>query len=265
MESSFVDVGGADLYFERAGTGPAVVMVPPALLDVRMWDPQLEPLARTHTVIRYDMRGYGRSDPPDGSSYRHCDDLRELLSALDVERAVFVGNSLSGAVLVDFALCYPDMVRGLIFSSAGPIAGWDWVHGFPVGPAVKIGAREGIAAFREAFLGLPLVASAMEKPDAASLLRSMVDDYSGWHFENHDPSEFAFPDGVDRLREITAPALVIIGGHDAPDIQLIGEKLAADLPNGEKHIIEHVGHVPNIEDPDTFNRLTTDFLASLAR
>lgn len=263
-ESGFVDVGGAELYYERAGTGPAVVMVPPGLFDLRMWDTQVGALTATHTVVRYDMRGYGRSAPPDGSPYRHCDDLRELLTALDVETAVFAANSLAGAVLVDFALCHPDSVRALILSAAGPIAGWDWVHGFPVAPAVKVGARDGVAAFREAFLGLPMVASVMEQPDAAAALRTMIEDYSGWHLENPDPGEFAFPDGVDRLGDITAPALVIIGGRDAPDIQLIGEKLAADLPNVERHLIEHVGHAPNIEDPALFNRLATRFLDALA-
>jgi pimeloyl-ACP methyl ester carboxylesterase len=68
------------------------------------------------------------------------------------------------------------------------------------------------------------------------------------------------PPALERLAEITAPALVIVGQEDVADIQAIGELLAAKLPLAEKAMMADTAHLPNMERPSAFNKLVLDFL-----
>ena len=115
-ESEFVDVDGGRLFHVRDGEGPAVVLIHGApTLDHRMWADQVAPLARSHTVVRYDLRGYGRSSLPI-DPYRHCDDLASLISGLDLDRAVLGGMSFGAAV---GPTCWPRSTRWVGRTRAG--------------------------------------------------------------------------------------------------------------------------------------------------
>lgn len=259
----FAEVEGGRIHWERDGAGPPVVLLAGGMLDTRLWDAQVTPLAQRYTVIRCDLRGYGRSSLPTDVAYRHCDDVRALLEHLGVDQACIVGQSLCGGIAIDVALAHPDAVRGLILAPALPVLGWRWVEGFPPAPALKLARIDGVDAAKAAFLDLPLNASAMEIPDVAASLTEMLAAYSGWHLTHRDPGVFAAPDAVDRLNEIAAPALVVVGRRDVLDSLLTAERLAAELADAEHHVIDHVGHYPNLEDATVFNELTLGFLDRL--
>src|SRR5712692_8710831 len=114
----FVETSQGRLYHEVAGDGPALVLIHGGLWDARMWDDQFDAFAEGHTVIRYDLRGFGRSDPPTGP-YSNTRDLTELLRALDIDRATVLGLSMGGRVAIDFAIEHPEMVSGLLPVAAG--------------------------------------------------------------------------------------------------------------------------------------------------
>src|SRR4051812_40671751 len=80
-DTGFAQVNGARLYYEAAGAGHPLVLVHAGIADCRMWDEQVDAFAEHHRVIRYDLRGFGRSDMPPGP-FAHHDDLRGLLRAL---------------------------------------------------------------------------------------------------------------------------------------------------------------------------------------
>src|SRR5262245_45279118 len=73
--SGHLEVGGGKLFYEARGAGPAVVLVHDGLLHRECWDGQWEAFARTHRVVRYDRRGYGRSEAPT-KPYSDVEDLR---------------------------------------------------------------------------------------------------------------------------------------------------------------------------------------------
>lgn len=258
--TGYVDIEGGRLYYEADGDGPPVVLMHGGLLDHRMWDAQVDALAERYRLIRFDLRGYGRSSPPPGEPYRHCDDLAALLDHFDVDTAVVGGESFGGAVTLDFALAHPDRVRGLVFVAAGPITGWTWQGGSPLKPVFRAARDVGVDAAKEAFLAAPMWDSLADRPDVAAAVRAMVTDYSGWHLRQRDPATFAEPAAIERLEEVTAPALVVIGGRDFVDLRGMGEALAARLPHAHRLLMADHGHVPNMEDPETFNRATLAFL-----
>ena len=111
--SGQVNVGGASLYYEAAGAGSPIVLLHGLDLDHRMWDEQVAPLAHAHTVVRYDLRGFGRSTAGSHSD-THAADLKALLDHLELVPVSLVGISLGGGVAIDFTIAYPNAVRALI-------------------------------------------------------------------------------------------------------------------------------------------------------
>src|SRR5437588_135834 len=112
--AGFADVSGTRLYYEVAGAGRPLVLIHGFSLDSRLWDDQFAAFTRRHLVLRYDLRGFGRSAPPGGEPYAHADDLRALLEHLGVGPVVLLGLSLGGGIAIDFALEHLDLTGALI-------------------------------------------------------------------------------------------------------------------------------------------------------
>ncbi len=114
----FLDVGGSKLFYEVAGTGPAMVFIHDGQMNSESWDAQWEFFSKTHRVIRYDRRGYGKSAPAT-SPYSNVEDLRLLFAHLSLSNAVVIGCSAGGRLAIDFALEHPALVRRLVL--VGPV------------------------------------------------------------------------------------------------------------------------------------------------
>lgn len=123
VDTGRVAVEGGTLYYETRGSGPPVVLLHGGGLDHTMWDPQVEALARSYRVIRFDARGHGRSTarmPP----FSMTEDVRRVLDHLGVERAHLVGLSMGGGMAFDFATAYPARTITLtLVSTSGPPPG----------------------------------------------------------------------------------------------------------------------------------------------
>ena len=120
VRTGSVDVPGGSLHYEVAGEGPAVTLIHPGLWDSRTWDPQVPVLVdAAFRVIRYDVRGYGRSSRLTGEPYSHVRDLEALLDFLEVPLTILVGCSMGGAIAIDFTLEHPDRVAALVVAASG--------------------------------------------------------------------------------------------------------------------------------------------------
>tara|TARA_B100002051_G_C16709843_1_gene625972 strand:- start:84 stop:881 length:798 start_codon:yes stop_codon:yes gene_type:complete len=263
FSEEMISVNGGEIFCTAEGHGPTVVLLHGGTLNLRMFDPQVEALTEDYRLIRMDLRGYGRSSVPTDDPYRHCDDVAAVLDHFDISEAVVGGESFGGSVSLDFAFAHPDRLCGLIFEAAGPITGWQWVEGFPLVEAFKAARDQGLEVAQQLILDSPLLASAMRHENVASALREIVQSYSGWHFENRDPAQWEEPSAIDRLEEIATPALVVVGGLDLLDLRMQGDALAERLPNASRVDMPNSGHVPNMEEPETFNGAVIEFLRGL--
>src|SRR5712692_3213994 len=117
-ETGFLGDEGARLYYEVAGEGHPLLLIHAGIADSRMWDEQFSVFAQHYRVIRYDMRGYGKTEVPAGPVSNHGD-VANLLSHLHVEKAHILGISFGGLVALDFTLAYPEMVAALILVTPG--------------------------------------------------------------------------------------------------------------------------------------------------
>ncbi len=264
MRTGVATVNNTQLYFEEAGAGPAVVLIHGFTLDTRMWDDQFAAMAERYRVIRYDMRGFGKSAVPAGETYSHVADLRALLDYLHVERATLVGLSKGGGVALDFALTHLTRVQGVALIDT-ILGGFDWsAAGRARDDAVWAAARAGgIAAAKASWLAHPLFAPAMRQPAVAARLAQIIDDYSGWHFVNDNPEERFSPPAATRLGELTMPLLVLVGDQDLPDFTDIATLIGQQVPQARSHILPGIGHMANMEAPDAVTQALLDFLAGL--
>jgi 3-oxoadipate enol-lactonase len=263
-EQGFAAVNGTRLYYEVAGAGEPLVLIHGFSLDRRVWEPQWEAFSRHHRVIRYDLRGFGRSALPDGTAYPHHEDLKALLDHMGIASAGLLGHSTGGSVALDFAVSHPDATRALVLF--GSIAG-GYAFSAEFGAALQAifaAAREkGVDAAREMWIGL-LAFQPREDAGAESQLRRIVGDYSGWHWLNPDPVLPLEPPALERLDAIRCPTLTILGEREVPDCHQIAALVNQAVPRAEHVVLPGLGHMANLEAPGEFNRAVLDFLARAA-
>ena len=112
---------GVTHYYEQAGEGLPLVLIHGAFADARIWHPQWPYFSARYRVMRYDLRGSGRTGPsslPHYTMATFADDLAALLDALAVESPSLCGLSMGGVIAQAFAVRYPARPKALILASA---------------------------------------------------------------------------------------------------------------------------------------------------
>jgi pimeloyl-ACP methyl ester carboxylesterase len=122
LQIGYVETNGTKLYYEMMGEGHPLVLLHRGYMDRRMWDNQFAAFAQNYQVIRYDIRGFGKSELPQ-TPYSDRRDLYDLMAFLEVKRAYLLGLSLGGVIALDFTLEYPAMVDALILVGS-PVSGY---------------------------------------------------------------------------------------------------------------------------------------------
>lgn len=260
-----VRVPGSTLFYESAGTGSPVILLHGGNLDRRMWDAEFGALQRTHRVIRYDARGYGRSGASDTAFSAHHD-LRALMDALQLPRASLVGLSLGGRVAMDFALAHPERVDRLVLVAPG-ISGGTWAEDADtawLAVAREAAKRQDSVAVARAWLGSAYIRTALRDSTTAKRVRQWVEDQSPFWagvVRHLDLEVEAAPPAAGRLAELTAPILLVVGTADTPFILDVARAIQAQAARVQRVDIPGVGHMVNLEAPGPFREALLAFLA----
>ena len=268
--SGHIQLSDGSLYYETAGTGEALVLCHAGFVDSRMWDDQWAALAERYRVVRFDMRGYGRSAPPSGPICRR-DDLLLVLERLGIERATLVGCSLGGEIALDFALEHPEMVAALALVSAVPsgfeLQGEPPRYLFEMMGAVESGDLERAAELQTriwvdgSFREPEQVDPALRERSAAMSRIALRNDI--WRLVENQPLNPLDPPAAGRLGELRVPALIVAGELDDPEILRAAQALEAGIADSRREIIPGCAHVPGMEQPERFNQTLLDFLAGV--
>jgi pimeloyl-ACP methyl ester carboxylesterase len=231
-----------------------------------MWDDQFQTFAQHYQVMRYDYRGYGKSALPIDDNYTHADDLAALMEHLGIDSAYVVGLSGGGCIAVDFTLSYPEAVDALITVDT-TLGGYQWTPRYgALLKSIFTKCGEDQQAGLEAWLDFEIFQAAMEKPAVAARLKEIISDYSGWHWTTGRAWGFLRannPPTTQRLDEITVPTLIIVGERDSSDFHIIADILLEGILNAQKVVFPGVGHMPNMEVPEEFNRTVLGFLQEI--
>ncbi|MFB7173139.1 alpha/beta fold hydrolase [Streptomyces sp. NPDC056254] len=250
------------LSYVVTGDGPPVVLVHAGIADHHMWDPLVPALAERYTVVRYDLRGFGRSAPPSGP-FTETGDLLRLLDHLGHERVRLVGASWGGRVAVDFTLTHPDRVHSLAVLAA-PWPGYGWGAEMVAYDEAETAALA--AGDLDAAVGVnldmwvrgpartwddvaPGLADRLREPIRTSLVNQ---DVVGEHAQ-----------GVVRgdLSGIPVPTLVGVGKLDVADFQDIARRYAAEIPGAALVEFPTAAHLIALDAPDELTAALTPFLA----
>ncbi len=270
IESGFAKIGNAQIYYEIAGKGQPFVMVHAGVADSRQWNNEFAFFSKDFRVLRYDLRGYGKSEPVAGD-FTHLEDLTALLDQLNIRQpSVMMGCSMGGGLAMDFALVHPPRVKALIMAGSGP-SGLkldvptpakfaDAEKAYDAGDLDLVAEIETQIWFDGMHRSPGQVSQAM-RTLAYEMNRNAL-SHEARHLGKRLPDTQSPAAG--RLAELDIPVLIIVGAHDTPYILAAADYMAENIRSARKVLLEDAAHLCNMDHPDTFQRTVRGFLSELA-
>jgi pimeloyl-ACP methyl ester carboxylesterase len=252
-----VERGTATLAAERwAGNGQPVVLLHAGVADRRSWKGVAEALQPNHSVVAYDMRGYGETTAVT-YGFTHLDDLRAVLDEVATGPVWLVGSSMGGELAIDAALSDPDRVAGLVLfapsvSGAPEPMDFDehterlvnlWEAAQTSGDLDEINRIE---------MWLWLDGPSAPEGRVTGAARRLAIEMNAVALKNEIPEESG-KSGLaawSRLEEITVPVTVACGDLDLPFVVSRSKELSDWLPDSKHHVLPGMAHLPYLENPD---------------
>jgi 3-oxoadipate enol-lactonase len=262
--SGMIDIGGTAMYYEVSGTGQPLLLLHAGIADCSMWDEQVAGLSRQLTVIRCDLRGFGRT--PRGSvHFSHHRDVATLLDSLGIGKIHIAGASFGGRVAIDFALAYPERTLSLVLCAPA-------ISGAPPTPELVA-----IDSVEESFMSKGDTRGAADftvrtwvvgpdrRPDeVSSALRQRILEMQLHNYSMETPAGAKSvplePRAMTRLEEIQVPTLIMTGDKDVLSFQDLSAIAARRIPHARKTVVAGVAHMISMEKPEIFNRLLLEFI-----
>jgi 3-oxoadipate enol-lactonase len=249
-------------YEERGGSGDVVVLVHGYTGALTDWDETVPRLPADWRVIRLDLRGAGGSDhAPDGYTIpQYARDLRDLARELNLPPFVLVGHSMGGAISAQYALDYPETLRGVLLLAPAPL------NGLPPLPPEMIAETLAIRGDIEK-MKARLRGWVSARPLSEAQLERMVRNdlaVSEGHLYGSLQAMIALR-LYDRLPTLQPPVLYVAGDRD--NLVPVRTVLEAFLrtPGAYLQVYTRVGHMVQVEVPDEFAALLADFVRAVAR
>jgi len=267
LSTGKADLNDAQLYYEVKGTGQPLLLVHAGVADSRMWEAQINAFSEEYQVIRFDLRGFGRSNMPSGT-FSNYEDIRALLDFLGIKSTYLLGISFGGLIALDFTLAYPDYVKALVLgapsvSGASPSQRvrqfWDEEDAL-----LEKGDLEGAT---ELNLRLWVDGPHREASQVSVDVRELVREMQLGIFKKEIPDDVEEidlePPAIQRLGEAEIPVQVMVGELDLEEKLELADRLVREVPDCKKVLIPGAAHMLNMEKPDVFNRSVLDFLSTI--
>jgi pimeloyl-ACP methyl ester carboxylesterase len=254
--SAPIRAGELELWVERRGSGPDVLLIAGLGDPAEAWQPQLDGLADRYRVTAFDNRGVGRSTLPDEplSVATMADDAAAILRALDVPASHVAGFSMGSTIAQELALRHPELVRSLVLVSTyarpdgllrSQFEFWRWLA--EAAPSER--------AFFEAFFTWVYTPRAHADGTVDQIVGEALafpHQQSVEAFQAHVDACLAH-DAADRLSRIAVPTLVLAGEFDIVLPPRLSRSVAAEIPNARFEVMPGEAHQPFQEVPDEFN------------
>jgi len=264
---------GTKLAYVETGHGTPIIFVHEFAGDARSWEPQLRHFGRRYRCIAFNARGYPPSDVPESpdaySQARAADDIAAVMDALGLASAHVVGLSMGGFATLHFGFRHPARARSLAVAGCGygadPQRRADFIAECEA--VVDFIRNQGMPAFAERYaVGPSRVQFQARDPRGFAEFITQLAGHSALGSVNTQlgvqqrrPSLY---DLTEQMAALRAPTLILTGDEDWPCLQP-GLLLKRHIPTAALAVLPNCGHAINLEDPDLFNRLLGDFLATV--
>jgi len=261
-----ITANGITMHYEMDGpeSAPVVTLSHSLATDLSMWDPQVAVLKSGYRVLRYDTRGHGGTDAPEGpyTLEQLAEDVRALLHALRIPKTHYMGISMGGMIGQVLALKNPGMLQSLILcdtssripEEALPI--WE--------ERIGLAQKQGMDALVESTMERWFTASFRRKPlPALDKIRGMIRTTPVKGYVGCSRAIMRL-NLTERLREITLPSFIIVGEEDPGTPVAASQVIHEQIKGSELVILKSAAHLSNIEQQDAFNTAVMAFLKRLA-
>jgi pimeloyl-ACP methyl ester carboxylesterase len=266
-------VDGVSLYYEVTGSGYPVLFAHEFAGDYRSWEPQVRYFARRYQVITYNARGYPPSDVPEDlgaySQEQAARDIVGLLRHLNLPQAHLVGLSMGGYAVLHVGLSSPAVARSLVVAGCGygSVATERARFQQDSSKIAERLQREGMAAVAEVYAKGPTRVQFEDKdPRGWREFAEQLATHSALGsaltllgVQGRRPSVYALE---AQMRQMRVPTLIVSGDEDEPCLDP-GLFMKRTIPTAGLVVMPKCGHTINIEEPDAFNRLVSDFLTAV--
>jgi pimeloyl-ACP methyl ester carboxylesterase len=278
-DSQFVTLNGIQVHYKTAGSSePVYLLLHGFLANTYTWHRVFDELAQNGRVIAFDRPAFGLSGRPlawEGENpYSMISQVRlavALLDHLDVDKAVFVGNSAGGTVAAEIALAHPERTQALVLLDAAIYSGGgapSWIKPLLATPQAR---RIGLYVVRR-ITGGGNVSNVIDLAwhDPSSVTLETLEGYrTTFQVENWDKALWEFTLAsresrlAERIQQVQAPVLVLTGDDDriVPTEESI--RLAGEIPRAELVVFPNCGHVPQEECPESFLQAVKEFLITV--
>ena len=284
-----VEIGGTSVAYRARGSGQPVVFVHGSISDLKIWEPQLDPIGEPYRAIAYSRRyAWPNDDLPSGEKdlmQPHVDDLLAFLRALDAYPAHLVGNSWGAFICLRAAIQEPAAVRSLVLEEPPLIP---LIIGAPPSPAriIRSLLRDPMVTLAVLRFGATTMAPTVKQIKAgeieASITRFARGVLGGEVFDglpeevrahmranaSTHVGQFLADGGFEpitesQIKSVGAPALVVTGANSPPFLRRLGALLGSLLPNSQSLEVPSASHIMHFENPAAFNAGLLRFLAEV--
>lgn len=265
---------GAVMHYVRGGLGPIVILLHGVMGDYRSWAPQWEAFTRHYDCIsvsfRFNYPNGNTMDAPDHSAVENAEDVVALMDTLGIGEAILVGSSYGAFAALALAVRHPGRVRAIVANEPPMMK---YAEMFAETATIATAFREKtIVTSRAAFargeddLGAMLLTGgiankSLEDIPEEQLNRRRQNMMAGRRVALSS-DEFPLIDPA-ALAAIRVPVLLTTGANTGPVFKAIMSGVGRSMPQARFEVVEGAGHSVTQDQPDTFNRLTLDFLSAL--
>ncbi|MBU6479056.1 MAG: alpha/beta fold hydrolase [Nitrospirae bacterium] len=260
-------VNGITIAYSDQGTGLPIVFLHAFPLNRTMWATQENALSSQFRIITLDLRGHGESDAP---LWRYtldqaADDVCALLDHLAIQRALFVGLSMGGYILLAFYRKYAARMKGLILADTRAQA--DTAEGkdgrFQM---AQIAYKKGPSAIADIMIPKLLSPATIQaRPEIVQKVRAMIEGNQISGIAGDLMAMAERPDSIPLLAQITCPTQIIVGKLDQATPPSDAELMAEKIPGARITIIPNAAHLANLEQPEAFNQIVASFASDLLK
>ena len=257
-----IKANGIEMSYQLDGpAGAPVLMLSNSLLtDFGMWDMQVADFASAYRLLRYDTRGHGGTQATPGPYTIEllATDAIALLDALHIDRVNFLGLSMGGMIAQRLAAKHAARLKTVVLCDTAchlpPESAWD--------DRIALAQSKGTAAFIKPMTERWLTQAYRERNPkvlekmGAMIARTAVDGLVGCAHAIKTMNQASI------LAEIKVPTLIVVGEQDVGTPVSAAEFLNRGIQGSKLVVIKNAGHLPNIEQTQTFNRTVLDFLAA---
>ncbi len=252
----FVFVDGLRTFYESIGRGHAILFIHGSAGNHSVWRHQFDYFGERYRAIAIDLMGHGKSEISMPTSQisidRYADFVNSFLEVLNIEKVTLVGQSLGGAVCIQFCLNFSQKVECLGLINTGAKLGVDP----QLLSMLRKNFREALKTGFENILGQKHEET--DTRDASWVMKEMLTTNPTIGLADFEAcNKF---DSREQLSQISKPTLIIGGSEDMLTPPWFQQYLHEKIENSTLEIIDGVGHLSMTEKPEKFNTILFEFL-----